>query len=83
MQYLGCFNFHTACEDLANQIRWSREYQKSCSEAGVEPVGKFLSPEAGEWFSGLPRYWTSTQRGKVNVEEFDKTFPWARREAGG
>ena len=73
-------NYHvlTDWQDLANQVRWSKDYGVACQEAGC-PQGKFLSPLAGEWFSGLPRHWTDATPGAVNAASFDATFPDARK----
>jgi hypothetical protein len=65
--------------DLANQIRWSRVYRLACEKSGVSPSnGKYLSPEAGEWFSGLPTGWTSPVPGSVDPKAFDSAFPDAK-----
>ena len=40
----------TLGQDLANQVRGSKDYQASCHSVGAEANGKFLSPESGEWF---------------------------------
>ncbi|CAK9078225.1 unnamed protein product [Durusdinium trenchii] len=37
--------------DLANQIRWSKDYKAELTRHGVKP-GKYLAPEVGEYFSG-------------------------------
>ena len=66
-------------QDLANQIRWSRVYRLACEKSGVSPSnGKYLSPEAGEWFSGLPTGWTSPVPGSVDPKAFDSAFPDAK-----
>ena len=40
-----------ACEDLANQIRYSKEYKSAILAAGKSP-GRFLAPAAAEYLSG-------------------------------
>lgn len=41
-------------QDLANQIRWSKDYKAELTRHGVKP-GKYLAPEVGEYFSGRYR----------------------------
>ena len=66
-------------QDLANQIRWSRDYRLACERSHKQPAhGKFLCAEAGEWFSGLPRGWTSPVPGSVDPTAFDLQFPDAK-----
>ena len=67
-------------KDLANRIRWSKQYLEAIAEAGVE-AGRILSPEAGEWFSGLPLHWTNLTPGLINVSNFNAAFPYARTKA--
>ena len=43
-----CFLF---AKDLANQVRFSVEYTDLLKSSGRSP-GRYLTPEAGEWFSG-------------------------------
>lgn len=40
-----------AAQDLANQVKYSVDYQEACSAAQV-PTGRYISPSFGEWFSG-------------------------------
>jgi len=39
-------------KDFANQVRWSEDYVADCARNGVLP-GKYVSPVAGEYLSGL------------------------------
>ena len=38
-------------QDLAKQVRWSKQYQDEIRERKMKP-GIYLLPEAGEYFSG-------------------------------
>jgi hypothetical protein len=67
-------------EDLANQIRWSLEYRQVCEKFDMQP-GTYLTVEAAEWFSGLPRHWTSLSW-HPDMDTFDQMFPNARKKAG-
>lgn len=54
--FISCFNFVcfslvTVYQDLANQIRFSKEYQDVMKHLGRTP-GKYIHPEVGEYFSG-------------------------------
>lgn len=52
-----------ACaQDLATQIKFSKMYRDNMSQRGL-PRRRFLNAELGEFFSGLPRGWTSPQPG--------------------
>lgn len=62
-------------QDLANQIRWSKQYMKACKEAAV-PVGLHLTTAAAEWFSGVPANWTSLDH-KVSKDMVSSMFPHA------
>lgn len=66
--------------DLANQIRWSLEYRQVCEKFDMQP-GTYLTVEAAEWFSGLPRHWTSLSW-HPDMDTFDQMFPNARKKAG-
>ena len=67
-------------QDLCNQIKWSQPYKEDCVKVGKDPAaGKFLSPTAGEWFSGLPKGWTEAKAGAVNDQAFDAAFPESRK----
>ena len=39
-------------EDFANQVRWSSMYKEDIAMHGMVP-GKYMSPEAGEFVSGV------------------------------
>lgn len=86
----GCFSATTRASeepsnrginDLANQIYHAPEYKRACQSAN-EPAGKYLSVEAGEWFSGLPLGWTSLKQGIIKHSVFDSMFPDAKLQAG-
>lgn len=50
-------------------IRHSVDYQKLTREKKIQP-GRFVSVEAAEHLSGLPRGWTSPDVGAVDSAEF-------------
>lgn len=54
-------------KDLANQIRYSVSYKEAIARKNMKP-GSFLSPAAGEFFSGLPLGWTSPVEGAVSSD---------------
>ena len=43
--------FNVCHQDLANQVKYSEDYQQACYDARV-PTGRFITPSFGEWFSG-------------------------------
>lgn len=39
-------------EDFANQVKYGVQYRQACEMAGL-PVGRFVTPAAGEFVSGI------------------------------
>ena len=60
-------------EDLGNMILHSEEYQKLISN-GMHP-GRFVSIQAAEYLSGLPKGWTCPAYGSVSRSEVLEQFP--------
>lgn len=56
------------CKDLANTIRYSLKYKEAIRLRGLKP-GRYLSVQAGEYFSGLPLGWTSPYAGAVSPHD--------------
>ena len=66
-------------QDLANQVRWSEQYQSKCKAESIS-AGTYLTCSAAEWFSGLPRNWTSLSS-SPDRKTFDAMFPKAMMKA--
>lgn len=55
-------------------VRHSVEYQQLLKDKQLAP-GRFLSVEAAEYLSGLPRGWSSPAHGAVDAKEVLQSFP--------
>ena len=61
-------------------VRHSVDYQKLVQEG--MPAGRFISIEAGEYLSGLPKNWTSPHAGAVDVQQVRSQFPDSDSQVG-